>query len=747
MKRAAGWLGLGLVVMLLGCGDNERLGRPDGAVDAGGDAALSDGAADGAADAEAADAEAADAAVADAAVADTAVADVAVADVAVVDAEMTDAAGADAQADAAPTCAVLADGTLCPGSDDARLAERCLAGVCVGTYVTSAVGAGGVGSDANPGTRAAPLATVQAGVNRAAALAAVAAVPKPVTVYLGVSNAVSPAVFNENVTVPDNVALRGGFTRDAAAVWTEAADPALVEVRASNGAGLLVQAATITNSSVVLANFSAFGRASAGAGVDSCAITVRGGADPTLTDLVARGFNGGGGVSAGVCSYTGARPLLRRVRATGDSANYSGGVVVTGSSTQSASFEIEGGEFRSVQGGISASGVVCVIPCNGASIRDARLVGGPSVGVSCGADLLGTGIQIVNSTLIGSESATSPFGNTDRMGLRLETGSPTAVSVSGSRVVGSTMGTFFANAFGVRAAGSSLDLADSDVGALSGGQFTSTTGVYCSGGPCSLRRSRIAGNSGTGSAGVDSRAVELLGTGHLVARSVLEPGRAPIGAISGGRTAGLELGVGSRVENSTILGGTSARGIGVRVHGAFTGAPSQLANCHIDGGGEASAGTSRAMVFEDQGAVTSSVLASVVNSTLLGGVAPDRIVVDEGGLFGDPPVFAHNNLLGADARGILYYQRGTPGSAFTTAAEVNAMTRTVAFGNISADPQATVNAAGSYVLGASSPNRGAGIASATGNSVTVMAPTDDFEGDARPNPGGSAPDIGPDERD
>ena len=79
--------------------------------------------------------------------------------------------------------------------------------------------------------------------------------------------------------------------------------------------------------------------------------------------------------------------------------------------------------------------------------------------------------------------------------------------------------------------------------------------------------------------------------------------------------------------------------------------------------------------------------------------------------------------------------------------EVNAMTGTVVFGNISADPQATVNAAGSYVLGASSPNRGAGIASATGNSVTVMAPTGDFEGDARPNPGGSAPDIGPDERD
>ncbi len=745
MTKAAGWLGLGLVVALVGCGDNERLGRLDGAVDAGGDAALSDGAVDAAGDGEV-DGAAGDAAVADTAVADVAVADVAVADVATADADVGDAASADAQADAAPTCAVLADGTLCPGSDDPRLAERCLAGVCVGTYVTSAVAAGGVGSDGNPGTRAAPLATVQAGVNRAAALAALAAVPRPVTVYLGVSNAVSPAVFSENVTVPDNVALRGGFTRDVAALWTEAADPALVEVRASNGVGLLVQGATITNTSVVLANFSAFGRATAGGGVDSCAISVRAGADPTLTDLVARGFNGGGGASAGVCSYTGSRPLLRRVRATGDSANYSGGVVVTGSSTQSASFEIEGGEYRSLLGGISGSGVVCVIPCNGASIRDARLVGGQSVGVSCGADLLGTGIQIVNSTLIGAEVATSMFVNNERMGLRMETGSPTAVSVSGSRIVGSTAGTFTANAFGVRAAGSSLDVVDSEVSALSGGQFTFSTGVYCSGGPCSLRRSRIAGNSGTGTAGVESRAVELLGTGHLVARSVLEPGQAPSIAGGGARTIGLEVDVGSRVENSTILGGTSGQGIGVRLRRTFNGAPTQVANCHIDGGGVVSVGTSRAIVFEDQG-VNPSLLASVVNSTLLGGVAPDRIVVDERGLFGAPPVFAHNNLLGADARGILYYQRGAPGSAFTTAAEVNAMTGTVAFGNISADSQTTVNAAGSHVLGPTSPNRGAGIASATGNGITVTAPSDDFDGEARPNPGGSAPDIGPDERD
>ncbi len=74
----------------------------------------------------------------------------------------------------------------------------------------------------------------------------------------------------------------------------------------------------------------------------------------------------------------------------------------------------------------------------------------------------------------------------------------------------------------------------------------------------------------------------------------------------------------------------------------------------------------------------------------------------------------------------------------TTAAQVNALLLApTASDNISADP--LVDA--SFHLGAGSPNLGAGRDSAGG----VTAPATDFDGQPRPQPAATMPDIGPDE--
>lgn len=102
------------------------------------------------------------------------------------------------------------------------------------------------------------------------------------------------------------------------------------------------------------------------------------------------------------------------------------------------------------------------------------------------------------------------------------------------------------------------------------------------------------------------------------------------------------------------------------------------------------------------------------------------------------PAELSNNLFFVDTPSLnppLYRNEGS--STLTAAAAINALMDTTAANNLSADPAFVNLAIGNLHIGSMSPARGAGTA--TG------APPADIDGDARPNPAATAPDIGADE--
>ena len=164
-----------------------------------------------------------------------------------------------------------------------------------------------------------------------------------------------------------------------------------------------------------------------------------------------------------------------------------------------------------------------------------------------------------------------------------------------------------------------------------------------------------------------------------------------------------------------------------------------MVNNHIDGRGATGNGANSRGVMVNGG--VGGALApsgSFVNNTILAGTAMNRTVFEESGLLADPLQVRNNNLFGAAT---LYRDDNTN---LTTTAMVNAMTvGPVASGNISADPM--LMGAGNFHLMVTSPNLNAGLTMTPMIPAQVLAPRADFDGDARPNPTGAMPDIGPDE--
>lgn len=104
----------------------------------------------------------------------------------------------------------------------------------------------------------------------------------------------------------------------------------------------------------------------------------------------------------------------------------------------------------------------------------------------------------------------------------------------------------------------------------------------------------------------------------------------------------------------------------------------------------------------------------------------------------------HRNLTGitpSEGRGVVFREpQMTDGSSKMSGFMVNALSSApAASGNISVDPEVDMT----WHLMPSSPNRGAGTSGAGG----AMAPSNDIDGEPRPQPTGTNPDIEPDERD
>lgn len=165
-----------------------------------------------------------------------------------------------------------------------------------------------------------------------------------------------------------------------------------------------------------------------------------------------------------------------------------------------------------------------------------------------------------------------------------------------------------------------------------------------------------------------------------------------------------------------------------------------LSSNHLDGTGTTASKRSAALVLtHGQCCGNHTVFGRVSNNVLIGGAGASRYGVYEENVSGrtaHPEALLANDFFIANPTqndALYLFWNGSSTSAKTTIADVNALSQLLGSvsGNINADPLSDAT----WHLTPGSPCIDTG--------TTVDAPTQDFEGDARPL--GSAPDIGPDE--
>jgi len=253
-------------------------------------------------------------------------------------------------------------------------------------------------------------------------------------------------------------------------------------------------------------------------------------------------------------------------------------------------------------------------------------------------------------------------------------------------------------------------------------------GVMCEDGACN----RVANNTITGRAGVDSWGVWLENTGAFVDSNI----------ISGGCGTNSAVGLFSRdawarVQNNAIAGGTCAGSsvagrefIGLRVVAA-TGRNELVVHSNtIDGAGMA-AGCRSAAVAMDVAAMAPAGGEGIFrNNILRAGVCSIAYGLWEQDAAADPRIVENNDFDPFMMPAALYRDEDT--TDVTTVAAVNALTDTTAAGNISVDPM-FVGYPLNVHLGPTSMCIDAGS--------TVGSPRTDYEGETRD----ASPDIGADE--
>ncbi len=635
------------------------------------------------------------------------------------------------------SCQGAPNGTLC--SSDPLQAERCLGGSCVGTYVSN------TGSPANPGTRTQPKSTITDALSIAMALAAVPSVPRPVPVFVGRGNATNPVTFAEDVVLPDNVDLQGGWGHDVAGTWSRNISVNVTRIAPTTSAGVRLSVSGMTRSNTRMSGFTVVGASSF---TDTAAITVSNGAQPSLSQLIVIGGSAGvsSGLSAGILILGEpgglTHPLVADTTSTGGTGARTAGIVLRTSNPR-----IELVDSTAIGGAQGISyGVACFTACAGSVFLRSSLNGGTTssgTGLLLIGDSSGTSIQL--STLNGGEGTSPTTGS--HYGLHLA-GVSTNVSCGGtgpiitsSTIIGSRGPTL--SATGIRSEHCPADVRSSTImGAAPRGGPAATSisegvGINYNGAGATLTLidNQIwgAGQTLLGSVTTTSRATGVyggLGGPGTFQRNVIRSGDC---SGSAGGAWGMQLYGTPRVENNVITGGVGPNSVGVVLYPPGGGADAVFVNNHIEAGGSPAAGSaSRGLI------ISSGVGGAFLNNNILAGTSPNRVVVQESSTSGDPRYLINNNLFGA---GTLYRNEGN--SDLTTIAQVNALTvGPLASGNISGDP--LVVGPGDWHLTASSPNRGVGVPAFMG----LVAPPTDFDtpADSRPLPLGTNPDIGPDER-
>ena len=212
---------------------------------------------------------------------------------------------------------------------------------------------------------------------------------------------------------------------------------------------------------------------------------------------------------------------------------------------------------------------------------------------------------------------------------------------------------------------------------------------------------------------------------------------------------GLDLtGSAAGVTNNIILGGPCAQAIGVshtlaqRSDNSVPSATFQNNTIVATSGSPALNTLSVGVRLLGPAGSAASLQAGVWRNNIIqaGGVtgaSPTLFAFEEMGTNADP-MELRNNLFFVITPALnppLYRDEAT--TTLTTAGAINALTDTTRAGNLEADPLFLGAAVANYHITSGSPARAAGS--------TLTAPVIDIDGDARPNPTGSNPDIGADE--
>ena len=651
-------------------------------------------------------------------------------------------------------------------------------------------------ADTNPGTMNSPLLTINQGLRNAQLI------PKN-TVTVATTHMGVATNYQEDVTMPAGVTLEGRWavtSSGPANSWARTA--ARTTLIATQATGLKFTAGQRTT---ILDGFTVSQAALSGARVAGITISTSG---PLLRDFAVVPPLASGtppvesvGIDVVGGGLTSVAPRFEGV--TGGHSSVSAGPGTQGSTALASSNALIDAVFTDFTAGSGqVSRAVHFIDSPGSVLKDATLTAGTAVscfgflsqgpagtmllervnatgcprssastlvtprfgwGVVFDACMTGGGAIVRNSTvsggMVGGTGSTAVGAAAlDGCAIRFEGGNYTGAAGVPSSGAGPETGTAIACSFrGVRNA-AGVDSRCSVVGATLMGGFAPlarTVGLVCDG-TCANAGAACRGscegvNTSDITAGNGATMVHLalLNSSPNVARNRIGFGGNGTQCPAGATVAGLELlGSASTVSNNIILGGPCAQAVGVNqtlVSRADNSVPSPLLqqNTIVPTTGTPVGNTVSVGVRLSgppgsnqtlQGGIWRS---NIITAGPVSGASPLIAAFAETGTTGDPAELRTNLFfaLTPSLNPPLYFNEGT--TMLTSAGTINNLNDTVRNGNLEGDPLFVGAATLNFHITQLSPARAAGTNLAT---TTV-----DLDGDARPNPQGSNPDIGADE--
>ncbi len=676
-------------------------------------------------------------------------------------------------------CIQVANLDPCDDGDACTVDDRCFDGVCagesreicgdgidndcdgftdpdppclgdIGTFVAPPL----FGSDGNPGTRDAPLATISAGIQNALIIGA------PQAVYVAGDNSYA---YQEDLVMAPGVSVYGGYSDDGNWNYDPEVYGTILAPDTAEGVKFLNAA---IDRGTVLDGFAVFGLQVNGQGGLSRAVTVRG-CSPTISrNWIAAGQAAN---CRAVTAEDGANPLLTSNLMWGSNCWSSMQVVrLEGSDADLQQNEIQGGQgpacvgvmlvsvgsvtiqLNQIRGGDAASGMgnpmavaFGIWSTDGFDyllIDHTAVVGGTSGGssaITAGVRLEGCGgaeAEVLgNPYIVGGPAASGIGGEGLSFGLMADGDCPALVQGNGV-IMGSVERTEVG--VGISCLNGAACAVD-DNGFIAGtdeGADLRAIGMICDAGGCAsiARNQAIVGGTSNQVVGIALGA----GTTPVVDDNYVFAGACRASGIINDQAVGVFLaGSGAEVTNNVIFGGFCSNSSGIMAEHTIDAAGQLHANVnsnYINGAGTPNAfmSVSNGLTLNADGDVPAQH--DYRNNIFNAGYAAERIGVLEINAGADPRTFDYNDVVGSTLA--VYVDEGA--DFLVSIGEVNALGDMQTGSNLSVYPDLVDEVPfGDFHL-----NPGSDLIDA---GTDQGAPDHDFDAESRP--AGQGFDIGPDE--